>query len=248
MRALYRNIADDLADRVLRGEFDSDGALPSEHDLAADYGVARGTTRHALGTLRAGGLLEARPGARWRVRSAARSQEAGRLESFAQWARAQGREPGGHVVAVRSAPATVVERRRFRVVTADDQVLHVTRVRSLDGVPVMLERTTYAPWVSAVVRSMPDWQTSVTAAMEDRFGIRIGSAASTVDAVAATQEEADRLGVPLGSALLRFQRSSVAEDGRPLESGDDRYVGGAVPLRFRSTPAWAPSPDGGGGR
>jgi GntR family transcriptional regulator len=235
VHALFRDIADDLADRVLRGEFDVSNPLPSEHEFAADYGVARGTVRHALEELRSAGLLDARPGARWRIRSAARSQEAGRLESFAQWARAQGRDPGGIVVSAVAAPTTVVERRRFRC-PSDEQVLHVTRVRTLDGVRVMLERTTYAPWVAAVIRSMPDWQTSVTAAMEDRFGIRIGSAASTVDAVGASVEDAGWLGVPAGTALLRIQRSSVAEDGRPLESSDDRYVGGSVPLRVRSAP------------
>jgi hypothetical protein len=37
--------------------------------------------------------------------------------------------------------------------------------------------------MAAIIRSMPDWQSSVAAAMEDRFGVVIAAAESTIDAV-----------------------------------------------------------------
>jgi len=154
VRRLFRDLAEDLADRVLRGEFDDTGVLPAEHDLAADYAVARGTVRNALGLLRDRRVLTARAGSRWRVRTTSLGHDAGALESFGQLARARGHEPGGRVVAVEERPATVRERRLFRA-AHDERVLHVVRVRSLDGVDVMLERTAYAPWVAAVIRTTP---------------------------------------------------------------------------------------------
>lgn len=233
MRAHYRLIAADVADRILRDEFDPECPLPSEHALAADYGVARGTIRHALTQLREQGVVDARPGSRWRVRAAEQSQDPGRLDSFAQWARARGLEPGGQVVATDELPATVVERRRLRA-EPGDRVLHVTRLRSLDGRDVMVERSTYPAWMAAIIRSMPDWQSSVAAAMEDRFGVTIASAESTIDAVAASTADAALLGVAEGTPLLRVQRSSADAAGRPVELGDDRYVGGTVAFRVRS--------------
>ena len=241
MRPLFRDIAEDLADRVLRGEFDATGVLPAEHDLAADYAVARGTVRNALGLLRDRRVLTARAGSRWRVRTTSLGHDAGALESFGQLARARGHEPGGRVVAVEERPATVRERRLFRA-AHDERVLHVVRVRSLDGVDVMLERTAYAPWVAAVIRTIPGGQTSVSATLEDRFGIRVGSAVTTVDALLADDADAALLGVRPGAALLQVRRSSTAEDGRPLEAGDDRYVAGTVPLRIRAASATAPTP------
>lgn len=239
MRPLFRDLAEDLADRVLRGEFDATGLLPGEHDLAADYGVARGTVRNALGLLRDRQVLTARPGSRWRVRTATLGHDAGALESFGQLARARGHEPGGRVVAVEERPATMSERRLFHA-APDEPVLHVARVRSLDGVDVMLERTAYAPWVAAVIRTIPGGQTSVSATLQDRFGIRAGSAVTTVDALLADDADAALLGVRPGAALLQVRRSSTAEDGRPLEAGDDRYVAGTVPLRIRTASAAAP--------
>lgn len=233
MRAHYQLIAADVADRILRAEFDPEAPLPSEHVLAAEYGVARGTVRHALTRLRQQGVVDARPGSRWRVRSAEQSQDPGRLDSFAQWARARGLEPGGQVVATDELLATVVERRRLRM-EPGEQVLHVTRLRSLDGRDVMVERTTYPAWMAAVIRSMPDWQSSVAAAMEDRFGVVIATAESTIDAVAASAPDAALLGVPEGSPVLRVQRLSMDAEGRPVELGDDRYVGGSVAFLVRS--------------
>jgi GntR family transcriptional regulator len=243
VRPLFRDIADDLADRVLRGEFDATGLLPGEHDLAADYAVARGTVRNALGLLRDRQVLTARAGSRWRVRTTTLGHDAGALESLA---RARGHEPGGRVVAVEERPATVRERRLFRA-GHDEPVLHVVRVRSLDGVDVMLERTAYAPWVAAVIRTIPGGQTSVSATLEDRFGIRVGSAVTTADALLADDADAALLGVRPGAALLQVRRSTTAEDGRPLEAGDDRYVAGTVPLRIRTASATAPAPRTGTG-
>jgi GntR family transcriptional regulator len=79
--------------------------------------------------------------------------------------------------------ATVLERRRLRV-EPGEQVLHVTRLRSLHGRDVMVERTTHPAWMAAIIRSMPDWQSSVAAAMEDRFGVVIATAESTIDPAA----------------------------------------------------------------
>jgi GntR family transcriptional regulator len=88
--------------------------------------------------------------------------------------------------------------------------------------------------MAAIIRSMPDWQSSVAAAMEDRFGVVIAAAESTIDAVAASAPDAALLDVPEGAPLLRVQRLSMDTEGRPVEPGDDRYVGGSVALRVRS--------------
>ncbi len=52
----YLQVADDLADRIGRGELS--GRLPAERDLASEYGVAYGTIRRAMEVLRQRGLVE----------------------------------------------------------------------------------------------------------------------------------------------------------------------------------------------
>lgn len=65
----YRQIADDLRERIERGEFGDAGRITPEKELIKHYGVAQGTIRQALGVLRDEGLTEARHGAGVYVRA-----------------------------------------------------------------------------------------------------------------------------------------------------------------------------------
>ena len=59
---LHRRIAADLAAEIERGDHPPGARLPAEPELAARFGVSRGTVRQALASLRERGLLEAIPG------------------------------------------------------------------------------------------------------------------------------------------------------------------------------------------
>jgi len=233
MPALYREIADDIAARILDGELAAGSALPSENRLAGAYGVARGTIRRALSILRDRGELTARQGASWMVTGARRAQDVQQLRSFAQWARSRGMVPGGHVVAVTTAPASVTERRRLRLDGGD--VLRVVRVRTLDGRRVMLERTTYATWIAPAILTLSPDEPSVVQLLFERFGVATARAENIVDAVAATSDDARHLGVRRSSPLLRLRRESYDASGRPIEYGEDRYVPGTVAFQVHST-------------
>lgn len=54
----YRRMAIDLQRMIKSGELRAGDALPSEAPLAERYGVARGTTRHALAELEGAGLVQ----------------------------------------------------------------------------------------------------------------------------------------------------------------------------------------------
>lgn len=54
---VYVQIADDIAGKIARGEYQPDARLPSEIDLAAEYGAARMTVRRAVRELRDRGLV-----------------------------------------------------------------------------------------------------------------------------------------------------------------------------------------------
>ena len=61
-RRLYRQIADQLAGLIERGEFRPGERLPPERDLAKQLGVSRPSVREALIALEVGGLVEVRIG------------------------------------------------------------------------------------------------------------------------------------------------------------------------------------------
>jgi GntR family transcriptional regulator len=56
---VYKQIADRLRSAIKGGAYGSGDLLPSEHELAAEYGVARGTAREAIMLLGNEGLIDA---------------------------------------------------------------------------------------------------------------------------------------------------------------------------------------------
>lgn len=60
--APYKRIMADLLDRIQAGELPVGSRLPSEAELTAAYGVARGTVRRAVRELEAAGHVQAQHG------------------------------------------------------------------------------------------------------------------------------------------------------------------------------------------
>lgn len=193
--------------------------------MAERAGVSRGTVRHAYALLAAEGAIASRQGARRVVLATQRTQSLFELRSFSSWARSIGAEPSGRVISFDWRDATEEERRHLDL-AAGEFVLDVVRVRLLDGVPAMVERTAYPPRVGALFTVDDAESGSLTEAIE-AGGFTFANAEHTIDAVAASVDDAALLGVDVGSALLRARRRSTDPSGVPLEWSDDRYAGDA---------------------
>jgi GntR family transcriptional regulator len=59
---VYAQLVRLITERIESGELQPDRPLPSEPHLAQEYGVARGTVRHAIAILRDEGLVVTVPG------------------------------------------------------------------------------------------------------------------------------------------------------------------------------------------
>ncbi|MDF3302393.1 GntR family transcriptional regulator [Streptomyces tropicalis] len=227
MTARHEEIAEALRRAIDREEYTVGSRLPPETELAAHYGVSRGTVRQAVAALTAEGLIGSRQGARRVVLAGRRSQSFAELRSFAQWARAMGREATGRVVAQEFRPATEEDALRLHL-RERTPVLHVLRVRGLDGEPVLLERTVYADWIAPAVAPIEPGCPSVTQRLHESTGLVFAYGEHVIDAVAAGARDAHLLGVRRTSPLLRVRRVTTTREGRPVEWSDDRYRSDAV--------------------
>ncbi|WP_458091097.1 GntR family transcriptional regulator [Streptomyces malaysiensis] len=227
MPARHEEIADALRQAIDREEYTVGSLLPPETELATHYGVSRGTVRQAIATLTAEGLIGSRQGARRVVLTSRRSQTFAELRSFAQWARAMGREATGRVVAQEHRPATEEDSVRLQL-PVGTPVLHVLRVRGLDGEPVLVERTVYADWISPAVAAIEPDCPSVTQRLYDDTDLVFAYGEHVIDAVAAGAQDAELLGIRRTSPLLRVRRVTTTREGRPVEWSDDRYRSDAV--------------------
>ncbi len=231
----YRDVADDLRRRILQGEFGGGERMPAEQRLAGEYDVSRGVVRNALAALQRRGLVTSHPGSGWRVRADFRTQEFAEMRSFAQWAQSRRVMPGGRVVRQERGQATAVDARVLRM-RVGDEVLRVTRVRTLDGRPVMVERTTYPPRVAPVIEALPIDEPSVMVALQ-AAGFAMAFGTHRIDTVAASIEDAELLALRRSTRLLRLRRETKTQDGAPIEYGDDRYAPDTITFEVHASGA-----------
>jgi GntR family transcriptional regulator len=222
----YADVAADLRRRIAAGEFAAGSRLPSETEIGRVYGVSRGRARSALAQLARQSVVVSRPRDGWYVRARHETQAFDRMLSFAQWAASGGRSAGGTIVERSNGPADAREATLLRT-RLGEPLQRFTRVRTLDGRVVMVERSAWAPWVASVVDAMPDDIVSTTVALA-HAGILVASGSHRITAVAASREDAELLGVRRSSPLLQVSRVTTTADGRVVELGTDRYRSDAI--------------------
>jgi GntR family transcriptional regulator len=213
----YRAIADGLRRRVESGELGAGALLPSESELSAAYEVSRVTVRKALELLRDEGLIDARQGFGWFVATDPVRQSLGRLGTIEDQLGELGVASERRIVGFRFVTAPP----RVRQVLGVDLVLEVRRVNLADGRP-FARVTVWAPEAVGARLSRADVE---SAPFYELVGVPIGGATQTIGAAAAAPDDAPLLAVPVGSPVLRCERVTRDQDGRPLLVSEHVFPG-----------------------
>lgn len=219
--SVYKSIADDLRQRIASGQLAPGDDVPTEGELAQQWNTSRGPIRNALAELRSEGLIETTRGRPSRVVRRKAHQAVDVSIPFTKWAREMGAEPGAHTqeVSLRRADDDHVELLRIE---PGDLIVEVTRLRTLDGRPTMLERLAFIEEVGRVLFDVDLDTVSITDYLAER-GHPYAEVDHEIDAVAADELDARLLEVELGSPILRLRRVTRGRDGRVFEASDDRY-------------------------
>ena len=118
--------------------------LPTEHDLAAWFGVSRMTLRHALAELARRGLVTRTVGRHGGTFVAAPKleQDLTTLAGFSEQLRRHGMVAGARVLTASQRPAGPAAGAALQI-ERDDPVYEVRRIRLADGRPIVLERSLF---------------------------------------------------------------------------------------------------------
>jgi len=239
-RAVYKQIADQLRAAITTGVLGPGEQVPSEHELVAEYGVARGTARQAIMLLRNEGLIEAVHGRGSFVR-APEPVERLRPDRLAHgWE--IGPEPDDPPVddglhgaiggPMGAPPEELMMRFETRQLGKARAPADVAALLGLpDGAAVLVRRwetlfehsvraivSFYVPWVIATAAGLMDVQTgpAVYLALADN-GHRATRMIEEVQARMPTTAEAQKLTLRSGVPVLSVQRVNHTADGRPVE-------------------------------
>jgi GntR family transcriptional regulator len=204
----YHQIADDLRAGVEAGEYGAGRLLPSEADLSMRFGASRVTVRRALEVLRDEGLVDSRQGFGWFVATDPVRQSLGRLGTIESQLAAEGVTSMRKIIDFRFIKAP----NHVRQVLGVDTVLRVRRLNLADGDPFALV-TVWCPEEYGADLSRSDVERSP---FYELINVPLGGAVQTIGAGAASGAEADLLGIPEGSPVLRCERVTRSRDDVPV--------------------------------
>jgi len=198
------------------------GLLPTERDLAAQFGVARETVRQAIREL----LIEGRVRRQGRgtVVAGPKLVQPLSLVSYTEGVRRQGRTPGREVIGTELLPADASLAEALDI-SPGDQVLHLERVLLADSERVGLESTYLAKARFPRLMDEFDPGTSLYAFLREKLGVRFREAEEQIETVLASPREALLIGTSPALPMLLLNRISRDHDGRPIERVRGLYRG-----------------------
>jgi len=214
---LYEMVKRHLSEEILLGRWTPGTVLPGEVALAKGFGVAVGTIRRALAELTSEGLLTRRRKT-GTVVTGRRPHHS--LRSFFQYFRLHGRDGSlvrstARVINIARAEATPDERRRLELPDGG-QVVRMLRVRSVDGIAVMVDRMTIpatrVPGFPLTPEAVPE---RVYLHLLERYGIRISAVREWLTAALAEKDDLELLALKPPVALLVMDETAYDQAGAP---------------------------------
>lgn len=199
--------------------------LGSERELAERYGTSRSSLRQVLAALEEAGLVDRAIG-----------RAGGIFISHAQVQRSlsdvvgvpaflanQGYVAGTRVLSTKITVADRTAKQALRI-GADDFVIEIQRVRLADGSPISLELAQFPAdaFPGLLERELGG---SIYEILETHYGLVTSRADERIEAVSATPEEANLLGIKQRSALLLITRIAYDQHGVPCEFSRDLFRG-----------------------
>ena len=222
----YYEIEQALRARI--AELEPDEPLPSDADLCKEFGVSRMTARNAVQRLVHEGLVYRLPGRGTFVAAGSAHRQAGKVLSFTHEMERRGRTPTSHLVERAVRPA--LERERRLLGLGDEAVVVlVRRVRLADEEPIALENAVFTEDCADAVLAADLERGSLHATLVGA-GRTPTQGRASLQAEAATREDARLLRVRAGHPLLVERRVIIDQDDRPLELTESRYAGGRYGL------------------
>jgi len=213
----YHQLRERLSAEIGRGEWLPGQAIPTEAELARSHSMSIGTIRKAIDALVAEGILERFQGKGTFVR---RPKFDSSLFRFFRFNRQHGetRIPESRILKreVVSASANVAAALKL---AAGAPVIHLSRLRLLDGKPFLVEsiwvsKARFAKLLELDTRQFGDLLYPL---YEQCCGQVIASAQETLTAEAAGPATAKLLGVKAGSPVIVVERLAAGYDRHPLE-------------------------------
>lgn len=216
---LYKQICDDIIQKINNRELKPGDRIPSEIELAAAYNVSRMTVRQALNDMLRERVLLRRRGygtfvaEKMMERTFHPNVITGFFDEFSE---------NGELVSVVVENTLVFPPKSIcTVMNLDERTLTVklTRVRFLDGQPLVMDESYIDKSLWDRIRDTDFSRISLYAFLADILGEKPVSADLDIQAATASQTVAGYLKITQGAPILKALMANRYKDGRVLHVG-----------------------------
>lgn len=213
---LYYHVMESLLEKISSGYFSVGDSIPTEAELQETYKVSRITIRRAIQELVQDGHLTKQQGKGTFVSKKKASQELNLISSWAETMAGLGMHPETRSIKYFEEPASE-NIAKLLGIQAGKMIYKVERVRYADDEPICL-MTNYI--IPEAVPNLPQRgliSESLYETLEKEYNLVLVRAEDTVEARAATNNDASLLQIKRGTPLLYTTRVTFTENDKPVE-------------------------------
>ncbi len=213
-RALFREVAEKIAQRVDKDVYVTSQKLPSEYDLAEEFQCSRLTVRKAIDLLISKNILVKEKGKGTYVMKQPKIQSgSGGLQSFTETARTQGKSTRTEVLRFEIAKDLPVKIRQSFGNYAKEPIVNLVRLRYFDDEPMTVENLYILKrYLGEITKEQ--LQLSLYNVIEKN--IEIGYSHQEVEAVKTTPDIAKLLQVALDEPILLVHSMTYSPSAKPI--------------------------------
>jgi GntR family transcriptional regulator len=215
---LYVKIRESLREKIASGELERGQKLPSEGELATQYGVSRMTVRQGTSDLIDEGLLYRRHGVGTFVTLPHIERDHSRLTNFFENSNLKGINTKVSILDLEIMPSTPKIAQSL-MLEASDLVIHIKTLREADDVLVTLHDS-YLPhrlFPKLIQEDVQSIDVQHLWAEFEKYGYPVKRAVQKLEARLADPELANVMQTHVGAPILYKERTVFAEDGTPVE-------------------------------
>jgi GntR family transcriptional regulator len=223
---IYRGVARELAGLISKGELLPGSRVPSERELAGEYGISRMTARASLNLLEQRGVIERKGRSGAFVARPKIGLDLSSVAGLSARLLRQGITPGAEIIERRTVAAGGLEEAVAEAlgVAADEPVHVVVRRRTGNGEPLALEES-YFPARHCRDLLGNDLSGSIYELLRDRYGLEPARLYQQVELTQLDTAAAIKLGIRPDVPVLLVTRTAWDVRGRPIEYARDLYRG-----------------------
>lgn len=227
----YKQLKNKIMDDIENGKLKNGDKLPSERELAEQFGVSRMTARHTLSILEREGIVERRVGAGTFITNKKIEMDFITFNSFTKNMLGRGFIPGTKILYIKKDFAKPSLASKLKI-QEGEEVIVIKRLRSVDNTPVAIEESTIPYKYCRGIEDLIADNVSLYQLLEDHYGIVLVKAKEYMQVCFSDEAESKYLRIRSESPCILLE--AVAFDRNEQEIEFSRSITRSDIVRYYS--------------